>query len=94
MILLIDEMHIHEDFVFDIHTGSMISFTYLGNINDQLLRFEQSLLDGTPTLPTLAEIMMVFMVRDLLSKLQFAHAQFPGADLSGDLLYEPFREAG
>jgi len=37
--------------------------------------------------------MMVFMVRGLFSKLQFAYAQFPCASVTGDLLYAPFWEA-
>ena len=93
VILLLDEMHIREDLVFNKHNGAMIGFTNLGDVNDHLLRFEQSLSDGAPASPKLAKTMMVFMVRGLFSKLQFAYAQFPCADLSGDLLYEPFWEA-
>ena len=93
VLLLLDEMHIREDLVFDKHTGAMIGFTNLGDINDHLLHFEQSLSDGAPASPKLAKTMMVFMVRGLFSKLQFAYAQFLFADLSGDLLYEPFWEA-
>ncbi len=37
--------------------------------------------------------MMVFMVRGLFTKLQFAYAQFPCSKVSGDLLYDPFWEA-
>ena len=93
VILLLDEMHIREDLVFDKHTGAIIGFTNLGDINDHLLHFEQSLSSSTPASPKLIKTMMVFMVRGLFSKLQFAYVQFPCADLSGDLLYEPFWEA-
>ena len=93
VILLLDEMHIREDLVFDKHTGAMIGYANLGDLNDHLLHFEQSLSDSAPASPKLAKTMMVFMVRGLFSKLQFAYAQFPCADLSGDLLYEPFWEA-
>ena len=85
-ILLLDEMHIREDLVFDKHTGAIIGFTNLGDINDHLLHFEQSLSSSTPASPKLAKTMMVFMIRGLFSKLQFTYAQFPCADLSGDLL--------
>lgn len=37
--------------------------------------------------------MMVFMVRGLLTSLQFPHAQFACADIAGDMLYDPFWEA-
>lgn len=92
VILLLDEMHIREDIVFDKHTGAMIGFTKLGDVNDHLLQFERSLAEDQ-TSPPLAKSMMVFMVRGLFNKLQFPYAQFPCASLSGDLLYEPFWEA-
>ena len=93
VILLLDEMHIREDIVFDKHNGAMIGFAKLGDINDHLLLFEQSLTKDQPSNPPLAKSMMVFMVRGLFSKLCFPYAQFPCAKLSGDLLYEPFWEA-
>lgn len=93
VILLLDEMHIRQDLVFDKHTGEMIGFCSLGDINDHLLKFERSLNNSDPVSPNLARTMMVFMVRGLFNKLQFPYAQFPCVDLTGDLLYEPFWEA-
>ena len=93
IILLLDEMHIREDIVFDKHNGAMIGYAKLGDINDHLLQFEQSLTEDQPSPPPLAKSMMVFMVRGLFNKLQFPYAQLPCASLSGDLLYEPFLEA-
>ena len=81
VILLLDEMHIREDLVFDKLTGAMIGYTNLGDINEHLLHFEQSLSDSAPATPKLAKTMMVFMVRGQFSKLQFAYAEFPCADL-------------
>ena len=89
-LLLLDEMHIREDLVFDKHTGTMIGFANLGEINDHLIQFERSLQDDTPMRPQLAKTIMVFMVRGLFSSLQFPYAQFPCAELSGELLYDPF----
>lgn len=93
VILLLDEMHVKEDLVYDKHSGAMIGFANLGHINDHLLQFESSLLEDKQMPSQLAKTMMVFMVRGLFSKLQFPYAQFPCANLSGDLLYEPFWEA-
>ena len=87
VILLLDEMHIREDLVFDKHSGRLIGFTDLGEINNHLIYFEQSISNVDYT-PKLAKTMMVFMVRGLLCKLQFPYVQFPAADLSGDQLYE------
>ena len=93
-ILLLDEMQIREDLVFDKHTGAMIGFENLGDINDQLVQFEKSVTEDKPlAAPQLAKTMMVFMVRGLFSSLQFAYAQFPCAELTGELLYDPFWEA-
>ena len=97
VLLLLDEMHIRQDLVFDKHSGEMIGFCSLGDINEHLVQFEQSLSEGGNTSenqsPKLAKTMMVFMVRGLFSKLQFPYAQFPCADLSGEMLYKPFWEA-
>ena len=63
VLLLLDEMHIREDLVYDKHSGELIGFTNLGDINSHLDAFEQSLSsssDNTP--PPLAKTVMVFMV--------------------------------
>ena len=93
VILLLDEMHIRQEIVFDRHSGQMIGFTNLGDINRHLLDFEQSLSNSITQTPKRAKTMAVFMVRGLFSKLQFPYAQFPSTDLTGDLLYDPFWEA-
>ena len=49
VILLWDEMHIWEDIVFDKHSGAMIGFTKLGDINDNLLKFERSVTEDQPS---------------------------------------------
>lgn len=91
--LLLDEMHIRQDVVFDKHSGHIIGFANLGEINNHLIDFEQSVVNSEIVSPKFAKTMMVFMVRGLFSKLQFPYAQFPSTDLSGDLLYDPFWEA-
>ena len=93
VILLIDEMHIREDLVYDKHSGELIGFTNLGDINQHLVAFEHSITDEAAPSITLANSMTTFMVRGLFNKLQFAYVQFPCANVSGDLLYNPFWEA-
>ena len=85
VLLLIDKMHIHEDFVFDKHSGKMIGYTNLGDINNHLKDFKLSI-NNQAAVPKFAKTMLVFMVQGLFSKLQFRYAQFPAVDLSGDLL--------
>ena len=93
--LLLDEMHIREDLVFDKHSGMIIGFANLGEINEHLASFERNIAEERPqpTRQQLAKTMMVFMVRGLFNSLQFPYAQFPCAELSGEMLYDPFWEA-
>ena len=95
VLLLLDEMHIREDIVNNKHSGEMIGFANLGEINEHLIAFEKSICSHSdkPTPPSPARTMMVFMVRGLFSSLQFPYAQFPCAELTGELLYDPFWEA-
>ncbi len=76
--------------MFDEHTGTMIGFLNLEEINEHLVHFERSLLDDTPIRPQTAKMMMVFMVHSLFNSLQFRYAQFPYAEFSRELLYDPF----
>ena len=96
VILMMDEMHIKGDLVFDHYSGRFIGYTNLGNVTDKLSEFERFVEERhgqtSPPLP-LAKSMMVFMVRSLFTKLQFPYAQFPVVSVSGDQLYEPFWEA-
>ena len=74
-----DEMYIKEDLVFDKHTGELIGFTDLGNINKHLHRFEQTIESSqSDFLPVgdIAKSMLVIMVRGLFN-LNYLYAQFP-----------------
>ena len=84
---LLDEMHVRKSLVFDKHCGEVIAFTNLGNINDHLDVLEQALASNSVKQPTLAKTVMIFMVRGLFSKHQFAYAQFPCSQVRGDKLY-------
>ena len=50
-------------------------------------------LSGDQEPPSLAKSMLVFMVRGLFTKLQFAYAQFPSSSLAGEKLFKPFWDA-
>lgn len=43
VIIILDEMHIREDLVFDKHSGALIGFTNLGEVNSHLLAYEHSI---------------------------------------------------
>ena len=91
--LLLDEMHIREDLVYDKSTGQMIGFTNLGDINNHLLALEQSVVENKTEGNVLVKSMMAFMVRGLFTPLRFAYTQFLCAKVTGDLLVEPFWKA-
>ncbi len=94
VILLLDEMYIREDLVYNKHSGKLIGFVDLGEVNNHLLAFEQKIQceveDGAPAI---AKTMMAFMVRGLFTPLRFAYAQFPCEKVTGELLFQPFWEA-
>ena len=93
VVLVMDEMHIREDLVYNKHSGELIGFMNLGDINSHLLRFERSLSDEDQQMEPLAKTMFTIMVRGLFTRLQFPYAQFPCTTISGDLIYDPFWEA-
>ena len=92
VLLLLDEMHIREELVYDKHTGELIGFSNLDNISNHLSAYEMAL-SGDEQPPMLAKSVLVFMVRGLFTKLQFAYAQFPCGALTGEKLYKPFWDA-
>ena len=78
--------HYREDLVYDKHTGSLIGYTDLGEVNNHLLAFEQSL-ESSLDQPAPAKSMVTFMVKGLFTNLQFPYAQFSSTKLTGDSLF-------
>ena len=93
VIMIMDEMYIKEELVFEKHSGSLIGFINLGDINTHLLEFEHSINQSTASSESLATTMMVFMVQGLLSTLSFPYVQFSCSKVTGQLLFSPFWEA-
>lgn len=92
--ILIDEMYVRQDLVYEKQSRKLVGFTSLGDINDHLVAFEKSIVEENPDeIDDVAKTMVVFMVRGLFSKLRYPYAQFPCSSLTGDLLYQPFWHA-
>ena len=89
--ILIDEMYIKEDLVYNKHDGRLVGFANLGDINNPLTRFEQQLESNNST-PALAKTIVAFMVKGLFSSLRFCYAQFPCCTLVGEQLFTLFWE--
>ena len=94
VVLLLDEMHIREELVFNKHCGKLVGFSNLGCINSHLSRFEEALEseEESDSATPLAKSMTVFMVRGLFSNLKFPYAMFPCAKLVGEQLVPIFWE--
>jgi hypothetical protein len=94
IVILIDEMHIKEELVYNKHSGKLLGFVDLGNINNHLVRFEESICeDNDGAIPPLANSMVVFMLKGLFSSFQFTYTQFPCARLTGEQLFNIFWES-
>ena len=86
--ILVDETYIKEELVYSKNKGCLTGFANLGDVNEQLLKYEKSLSSGDDC-KYLAKTMMVFMVKGLFSTLQFPYAMLPCCNVSGDLLHQP-----
>jgi len=86
--VVFDEMKIKEGLVYNKNEGSIVGFVDLGEVNNTLASFEQSLAQSTnhAHLP-IAKHILVFMVRGLFMSLKFPYAQYPTADLTADSLF-------
>lgn len=93
VLLLMDEMYVKKDLVYDKHTGALTGFVNLGETNEHLLQLERQLRSGTETSEPLAKTMLVLMVRGLFTRLQFPYAQFACTSVSGDILFHPMWDA-
>lgn len=84
--LVFDEVKVKEDLVYNKHSGEVIGFVDITDINMHLKAFERSC-DKVTVPQELASHMSVFMVRGLFSSLSFPYAQFPCATASADVLH-------
>lgn len=64
----------------------------MGDINNHILEFDAIISNGEPS-PSLANTMMVSMVKGLLHKFDFPYAQFACGKMTGDLIFDPIWEA-
>ena len=90
--LLLNEMHVREDLVYDKNTGHMIGYTNLGDMINHLIEFERAV-KGNNESHVLAKSMMVMMVHGLFTTLRFPYVQFPCTKITGALLFHPFWQA-
>uniref|UniRef100_A0A1X7VYD0 Transposable element P transposase-like RNase H domain-containing protein n=1 Tax=Amphimedon queenslandica TaxID=400682 RepID=A0A1X7VYD0_AMPQE len=90
--ILLDEIHLKENLVFNKHSGEMVGFVDLGSINNHLLDCEDSL-QSEASSPNLANAMMSFMIRGIFSDLRFPYTHFLCSSINGEQLFQIFWKA-
>ena len=90
--LILDEMKVKENLVYDKYTGGVVGFTNLGSINDELLNLERECQDDQTPSPVATHI-LVLMVRGIFFKLEFPFAHFATRGVTADLLFPIVWEA-
>ena len=76
VVLIIDEMKVREDLVYDKTGESLHGFVNLGDVNNQLQELEKQTNTGKPH-DSFATQMLSVMVRGIFLKLEFPYASFP-----------------
>ncbi|XP_072047274.1 uncharacterized protein [Amphiura filiformis] len=85
--LIHDEMKIKSDLVFRKHTGELVGFTDLGDVQNSLRDFEAQMTNDTKPEQSLASHMFVIMVRGLFVNVTYPLAQFPTANTKSDEIF-------
>ena len=86
-----DEVKIKNDLVYCKHTGELIGFANLGEINNSLVEFEKQFENEMSTMPDIASHMLVFMVYGVTTTLEHPVAHFPSANcITADFLFRLF----
>ena len=90
VVVVFDEMKLKESLVYDKNENQVIGFVDLGELNNDLVRLEQSEGDQHPPVAT---HMLALMVRGIFTNLRFPYAQFPTANTNADFLFTIIWEA-
>lgn len=75
--LIIDEMKIQEDLVYDKTGQRLHGFVNLGDISNDLESLRTQVSCGATPSTKIATHMLTLMVRGIFSKLEFPYANFP-----------------
>lgn len=79
MIVIVDEMKVQEDLVFDKTGNHLLGFVDLGKVNNEIEVLEGKLRNDTQDSceEAIATHMLTVMVRGLFIKMEFPYANFP-----------------
>ena len=80
-------MRIKEDLVYNKHTGEVIGFVNLGDVNNQLSALESACNSDKQQHPEVATHMLAIMVRGLVTRLKFPYAHFFTGGVTSDFFF-------
>ena len=88
IVLLLDEMKIKESLVYDKHESNIVGFVNLGEVNDQLARFEREASNNSKqSCGEVATRILTLMVRGIFFRLRFPYAHFLTTGIAGDYIH-------
>ena len=94
IVLLLDEMKVKENLVYDKHETNVIGFVDIADVNNEIAELENECSSSNfGPLKAVATHMLVLMVRGIFIKLEFPYAHFPSKDLTGEHLFSILWEA-
>ena len=87
--VILDEMYIKEGLVFNKHSGEMIGFSDLGEINELLAKYERAYKPGEGEIchRPIAKCVVTFMIRGLFTSMKFVYSQFAAVSTKGAELF-------
>ena len=88
VVVIIDEMKIRDDLVYNNSCSRLHGYINLGDVNDQLLELEQCASTNKPHELIASQILTV-MIRGIFIKLEFPYASFPTQGIATNL-YEAY----
>ena len=77
VVLILDEMKIQEDLVYDKTGQRLHGFVNLGDVNEELRKLEREVNEDLSPSSKIATHMLTLMVRGIFFKMEFPYANFP-----------------
>ena len=92
VVLVLDEMKVKENLVFDKHETEVVGFVDMGDVNNELADLERECSTADQH-PTIATHILVLMVRGVFTGLRFPYAHFPTTTSKAEQLFDIVWEA-
>ena len=84
--IVLNQIYIEEGLVYDKWSGALIGYADLGEATNLLDEAEDQAIQDKNHLRPLAKCMLVFMIKGLLTSLEFPYVQFPAVSTKGSSL--------